>query len=286
MSDALRTEVICGWVGGACGVLISHPLDCLRVVLQTDASATLPKAAATLWRAEGWSGFFKGIFSPAMSVGLWKAVLFASSNAARGRLLPVKEGIETPIADAFFGGVAAGMAGLFVQMPIERIKVVAQTSASDPRSSVLTHEWSVAKNIWRREGLRGLYRGTLINATLCPSAIGIWFGLNEGLQHQRRVQTGRSKIGLLDEFACGATAGTLAWMFNYPSDKAKAIVQSAATHKPWASDFELLAPALRREGLSFIWRGISATLLRAIPQTGTTIVAFSLCRRWMGTSTG
>ena len=92
-----------------------------------------------------------------------------------------------------------------------------------------------------------------------------------------------ARVTLLDEFACGAAGGTLAWAVNFPSDKAKAIVQAEAARRPGASDIELLRPALRAEGLlAFATRGMGATLLRAIPQTGATIVAYSQCKRWIG----
>ena len=88
-------------------------------------------------------------------------------------------------------------------------------------------------------------------------------------------------MGLLDEFACGSFAGTLAWAVNFPADKCKAIVQAEAASRPGASDVELLRPHLRAQGAAFFWRGMGTTLLRSIPQTGATIVGFSAASRWM-----
>ena len=272
-------DFCCGWVAGAAGVLVSHPLDTLRVRVQTEPNASLSQVATRLV-GEGAAGFFRGIFSPLAAVGLWKAVMFSSSEKVRAALLSSKnnESNEPPVWHAFAGGVVAGAVGLTVQVPFERVKIAAQTSAPPAAAgSVIAHEIELARQIWCREGARGLYRGTLLNASLCPLAIGVWFGVNEWLLRSLRE---RGRPGILEEFACGAVAGSLAWAVNFPSDKAKAIVQAAACRRPHASNWELLRPHLQAEGVPFLWRGMSATLLRALPQTGATIATYGACRRY------
>ena len=73
----------CGWLAGAAGVLVLHPLDNLRVMVQTDSAvqSSLPRAAHVLWRAEGIAGFFKGLLSPIFSIGLWKGGIFFAVRA-------------------------------------------------------------------------------------------------------------------------------------------------------------------------------------------------------------
>jgi len=271
---------VCGWIGGATGVLVSHPLDTLRVLVQT-SNTTLLGAASNLRYTEGIFGFFKGLLSPLISVGCWKAIMFSASSATKRLLMP---GSDTPtqsppVWHSFAGGVAAGAAGLSVQIPFERIKITAQTSSPGPPGAVMTlHELNIARSIWRTEGLGGLYRGALLNATLCPLAIGVWFGANEwGLRRVR--ERWQRPTTLSDEFICGALSGTLAWAINFPADKCKAIVQAGASTSK--SDFELLRPHFRHQGVAFLWRGMFATLLRSVPQTGATIVAFGEAKRWI-----
>lgn len=94
-----------------------------------------------------------------------------------------------------------------------------------------------------------------------------------------QVAERRRTVGILDEFICGSLAGTIAWVVNYPSDKAKTIVQWRAGREPAASDMALLRPHLRAQGIAFLWLGMGATLLRSIPQTGATVVAYAESRR-------
>ena len=317
LSESNMTDVfVCGWIGGATGVLVSHPLDTLRVLVQT-TNTTLLGAANNLHYTEGILGFFKGLLSPLISVGCWKAIMFSASSATKSLLM---HGSDTPtqtppVWHSFAGGFAAGAAGLSVQTPIERIKITAQTvrvtvqardhtlgnmwhmtpnlplsqdctfasrpcqsSPGPPGSVMALHELNIARSIWRTEGLGGLYRGALLNATLCPLAIGVWFGANEwGLRRVR--EWWQRPTTLCDEFICGALSGTLGWAINFPADKCKAIVQAGASTSK--SDLELLRPHFRHQGMAFLWRGMFATLLRSVPQTGATIVAFSEAKRWI-----
>ena len=66
-----------------------------------------------------------------------------------------------------------------------------------------------------------------------PNCHSIWFGSNEWMLRLLREHRPMG-IGMLDEFLCGATAGTMAWAVNFPSDKAKTIVQAAAARRPGA----------------------------------------------------
>lgn len=275
----MLSDFACGWIGGAAGVAVSHPLDTLRVLVQTDARTSLARAAWKVWHHEGHAGFFKGLASPILAVGAWKACLFACS-ARVATMLRGGRDERPPVWHAFVGGVAGGMVGLVVQMPFERIKVVAQTSPPPPSTNGLLHEVNIMAQIWRTEGIRGLYRGTLLNMILGPMSIGVWFGTNEWML--RSVRDARGEVSLRDEFLCGSLAGTLAWAVNFPSDKAKAIVQAAAARLPRATDWEILQPHVRAEGVAFLFRGVGATLLRAIPQTGATIATYSFARRSVG----
>jgi len=59
-----------GCLGGVIGVLVSHPLDTLRTRQAVDRRE-LRVIVKELHR-EGFSSFYKGIYSPCVSVGAWK----------------------------------------------------------------------------------------------------------------------------------------------------------------------------------------------------------------------
>lgn len=278
-------EFFSGWFAGAAGVIVSHPLDTLRVRLQAAHSSTL-RTEFTLLVKEGCWTMWRGLGSPMLFVGFWKAIMFSTSSWTQ--LMLSRSGDEprssgtTPLWHVFACGYMAGAAGLVVQMPMDRIKCVQQASphfaapAVEGFAGALRAEAAIATQIWRAEGFAGLYRGTAINFTLCPPAIAVWFGTNEWMLRRAdelaasgQLAAGRSSV--LVQLACGGIGGTLAWAINYPSDRAKACVQIASVQRPGASSLELLSPYLRNEGPRFFVRGMPATLLRAVPQCAVTI---------------
>ena len=280
-------EFASGWLAGAAGVLVSHPLDTLRVRVQAARSSTLQlEVRRLLVSEEGWRGLWRGLASPVLLVGVWKAIMFSASAWTQSLLAHRGDGratgAPTPLWHVFAGGYVAGAAGLAVQMPMERVKCVAQASPELAIPPTIRGEAVAAAAVLRTEGLAGLYRGTLINMTLCPPAIAIWFGTNElmlrradelaapgGMLEGVTAGRGRSSVGV--QLVCGGMGGVLAWAINYPSDRAKACVQIGSAHRPGASSLDILRPYLREEGWRFFVRGMPATLLRAVPQCGVTI---------------
>lgn len=65
----------------------------------------------------------------------------------------------------------------------------------------------------------------------------------------------------------------LSWVPAYPWDKLKTLWQ---TRRDEDSLSRLVRSKLRVEGLGFFYRGFSATLVRAVPQTGVTLATYDL----------
>ena len=267
-------EFLCGWAGGAAGVVASHPLDIMRTQIQTRPDATLSSAALQL-RREGWRGLLRGLLSPLLLIGSWKAVVLASTTEAQKRFYGTDQ--KPTLSQLFLTGMVGGMAGHVVQMPMDRVKCVAQVAALPPS---LRNELSFAYQIGRTEGFWGLYRGLGINLLPCSVATGVWLSLNEWLlQTFGPADADGRTVG--QQFVCGGIAGCAGWAVNYPADKAKAIVQVSAglsAESRAASSLALLRPALRAEGPSFLWRGAMVTICRGLPFNGACMLVYSRVR--------
>ena len=72
-------DVVAGTIGGITTVLVGHPLDTIKVRLQTNTeySSMLQCVRATLAK-EGLSGFYSGMSSPLAGEALFNAVQFLS----------------------------------------------------------------------------------------------------------------------------------------------------------------------------------------------------------------
>ena len=87
----LPAEFASGWIGGAAGVAASHPLDTARVRIQIARPGEDVRLVPVLLECaqkEGVKGLFRGIASPLVCVGLWKATIFAGKARVAIRLHP------------------------------------------------------------------------------------------------------------------------------------------------------------------------------------------------------
>ena len=86
-----------------------------------------------------------------------------------------------------------------------------------------------------------------------------------------------SEFFVYKSFLFGATAGTTAWIFIYPQDTIKTIIQSSADKK---LDFISTGRKLVLNGYMNLYKGFSFCLLRVIPLHGTVFTAMELLKKY------
>jgi solute carrier family 25 carnitine/acylcarnitine transporter 20/29 len=133
----------------------------------------------------------------------------------------------------YTAGALGGLATYFVSTPTELIKVRAQvandgtpTSTGASRSSSL---W-IAKETWKREGLRGLYLGG--GVTAWRDAIGYGFYFCSYDLSKRLMSTASDPnaehLAQWKILLCGGIAGVVTWASIFPLDVIKTRIQSQA----------------------------------------------------------
>jgi hypothetical protein len=258
-------QFVCGWIGGAAGVVVSHPLDTIRVRVQLSKNpniAMLDVLRSTIAR-EGVQGLFKGLYTPVVCVGLWKSLIFCGHSA-------VVHESDDRASSQFIGGMAGGTLGLVVVVPMENIKCRAQAQKHRSTNAL---EYQLARTIFRESGFAGLYRGLALMAPGCIGSMGIWFGTNSLL---KKSWLGDEQATFVQSFLCGSLSGAISWVYCYPFDKLKTIWQC----EPNAQDaVKLLGGRLRAEGPSFLYRGLGPTIVRSLPQCGATMAAYDYAAR-------
>lgn len=275
-------ELASGWLGGAAGVLCSHPLDTARVRIQLarpNESVGLLPVLRDCVRREGFAGLFRGIASPLVCVGIWKATTFAGNAAALNTFRPggsSAASVPELASAAAFGAVC----GAVVATPMEMVKCNAQADKHNPAG--LVAEWRMLRRIVSSGGMASLFVGCTMNCVASLFSMPVWFVTNELMLRQRAsFWQGREHIPSHEKICCGALGGVLSWIPAYPFDKLKTLWQthhqSGVLH---ANDslLRFMRDKLRKEGASFVFRGLSATVVRAVPQTGMTIFVYNLVR--------
>ena len=198
----------------------------------------------------------------------------AGNGAALTVLRP--EGGSAATIPELAGAAAFGaVCGAVVATPMEMVKCNAQ--ADTLHAAGLVAEWRTLVRIVSTGGALSLFRGCALHCTAGLLSMPVWFVSNELMLRQRASRwRGRDRVPWREKLLCGAVGGVLSWVPAYPWDKMKTLWQTS----PGGSDSMLsfMRNKLRQEGAGFLYRGFSATLVRAFPQTGMTIAMYDLAR--------
>ena len=239
MNSINLKEYLAGTIGGAIGTTISHPFDTLRINLQTNPKLSILQATKNIYKSNGLLGFYRGIIPPLVGISLEKSIVFGTFYN-----LEKNHNFKNNIINGFI----AGFLSTIIVTPVERLKIALQTNQS-------------IKNV----KMNTLYSGW--SATVFRESLGyaIYFKTYQTL----KIYNNDSK---LKTFINGSLSGMSAWMFIYPSDRVKTIVQNQ--NKKYK---DVIKEIYRTEGLKGYYRGFSLALLRCIPLHGGVFLGYNLC---------
>jgi solute carrier family 25 carnitine/acylcarnitine transporter 20/29 len=190
------------------------------------------------------------VAAPVLGYGALNALLYMSYNRTLLFLDPtIKNTTElggTNLLTVFTAGAVGGLAGWVVVTPTELIKCRAQLSP-EARSS-----WSIAQDIWRTNGIRGLYLGGGVTSLRDPIGYGFYFWAYE---LSKRMMPGwtddaNSAANVTRTLLCGGIAGVVTWTSIFPLDVIKTRIQGYAETQALSEASPLrLESSLRRKPL-------------------------------------
>ncbi|XP_018322635.2 congested-like trachea protein [Agrilus planipennis] len=169
---------ICGGFGGICTVLTGHPLDTVKVRMQT---MPLPKPGEVplytgTWncivktvRNEGVLGLYKGMGAPLMGVAPIFAISFFGYGVGTQIFGPKEEGKRMTTLQYFSAGALSGILTTVIMAPGERIKCLLQIQQDVTKPQLYSGPLDCAKKLYKEGGIRSIYRGSL--ATMCRGQI-------------------------------------------------------------------------------------------------------------------
>lgn len=242
-----------GAISGMTGVLLSHPIDTIKTNIQ--------KNGGILNKSEINSFFklYRGILSPLLGVGFEKSIVFGtytymkqywmnravrlgltkSSNFSKDYKLPTYQ-------IALSGGIA-GLTASMVVSPYERIKILLQSGNHLNKSNFQ---------------IRSLFSGLSMTFTREIPGFMIYFSTYENLKYYNFTSLGRN-IDPSHAFIYGGMSGALSWLFIYPQDRIKTMIQSSnsASNKTCITT---LWKQISQNGITGLYRGFSFALARGI----------------------
>ncbi|TVU22961.1 hypothetical protein EJB05_32684, partial [Eragrostis curvula] len=296
-------EFLAGGVGGMAGVLAGHPLDTLRIRLQqpppphvspgiTAARRAPASAAATLrgiLRAEGPAALYRGMSAPLASVAFQNAMVF-QVYAILSRSLDSERSISEPpsYTSVALAGVGTGALQTLILCPVELVKIRLQLEAAGHkfrRPGAHHGPMDMARDILKREGLRGLYRGLTVTALRDAPAHGVYFWSYEYARERLHPGCRRDEDeSLATMLVAGGLAGVASWVCCYPLDVVKSRLQaqtSASAAARYRGVVDCFRKSVREEGFPVLWRGLGTAVARAFVVNGAIFSAYELALRFL-----
>ena len=192
ISDCYISKYINGGISGMCGVVISHPIDTIKTHIQNGNNLNTFKPSFT--------NFYKGLWAPLIGVGIEKAIVFGTYNY----MFSKTENIP-------LSGAISGLTASLIVTPYERLKILKQNSQIVSLKDI---------------NIKFLYRGLSATFTREVPGFAIYFTIYEYLKYNTFTKQNK-KINYFSSFIFGGISGITAWIFIYPQDRIKTILQSS-----------------------------------------------------------
>lgn len=277
-------EFIAGWISGAVGLVVGHPLDTVKVRLQTQSIYSgIYDCVLKTYTHEGFHGFFKGMAFPALSIAVSNAVSFGSYSNALGYLTQSHHRTsQPPLTAVFLAGCFSGASQLLVAAPIDLVKVRLQNQ-TEKRSGVhMKYRGPIhcVAVILREDGLRGLFRGFWALALRDIPCFGLYF-LPYELTCRMLSEKGKQP-GTFAVLMGGGVAGVVTWSCATPMDVMKARLQmSGAGGRVYNGVLHCITVSVREEGIRVFFKGLLLNSVRAFPVNAVTFLCFEKIMRTM-----
>lgn len=175
----------------------------------------------------------------------------------------------------FLAGAFAGLAQTPVSSPIELAKTRLQLQS--PLQSDSRGPMQCLRNIYKKEGYRGVFKGLNITFLREGPSYGVYFVTYEMLTKTSSKQPISTPHMLL----AGGLAGTASWVISYPIDVIKSRIQAESSDR-YSGALDCLKKSIRAEGYSCLYRGLNSTILRAFPTNAATFTVVTWTFRLFG----
>jgi len=248
------------------GATYAGPLDCAKKILTQ----------------EGPLAFYKGTVAPLIGIGACVALQFGCLNAVQGRMkashLRKGKSPELSSGELYLAGAAAGLGNSVASGPVEHIRIRLQTQPSPP---LYKGPIDCVKQIYRADGLRGIYQGQVATVIRELHGYGMYFLAYEGLvqRHCTRNACDRSALTTKDAMIYGVAAGWTMWLTAYPLDVIKSRMQtdgflSQGTKRKFAGTVDCVRQLLATQGFKGFFKGLTPTLIRSPIANAATFAAY------------
>ncbi|KAK0306846.1 mitochondrial ornithine carrier protein [Friedmanniomyces endolithicus] len=295
-SEALK-DIAFGSLAGTVGKIVEYPFDTVKVRLQSQPDHLPLRYTGPLdcfrqsMSQDGLRGLYRGVSAPLVGAAAETACLFWSYSVAqdflRSAVLQVNDGKDLPLSALVTAGAMSGGLTATILTPIELVKCRMQVPLQSPLDPTLRpgaglmsaslSPFAVISDVFRREGLRGFWRGHTGTFLRETGGTAAWFGaweattlyLKTRLALQKHIHPSEAVLPLSQQMLSGALAGMAYNFLFYPADTIKSKMQTGELSVSGVrSTFLGTGRELwRAHGLKGLYRGCGITVARSAPSS-------------------
>lgn len=278
-----------GGFGGVSLVLVGHPLDTMKVRLQTmpkPAPGQSPMYTGTIdcarkiFLKEGPRGFYKGMTGPLVGVTPIFALSFFGFNVGKSIQ---QSHPDDPLTyeQLFLAGMVAGVFSTVIMAPGERIKCLLQIQQSKATAKY-AGPVDCTKQLYREGGIRSVYRGTMATMLRDVPASAVYFMSYEWLQNQLTPEgKSRKDLNAWRTLFAGGMAGVFNWLVAIPPDTLKSRLQTAPEGKYPKGIRSVFTEMMREEGILALYKGVTPVMLRAFPANAACFLGYEVGMKFL-----
>jgi solute carrier family 25 carnitine/acylcarnitine transporter 20/29 len=266
-------------LAGFSSTLVGHPLDTIKVHLQTQQAlknASTIEATRHILQTNGYniSIFFRGIMPPLANQIIMNTVMFSIFHEMKSsKILGNKESFFS----SFGSGLVSGFATALISTPTDLVKIRAQLAHSNNMDSFTIIKSIVNQNQPHRltKSIGAFYKGNVSNlareGVFTMVYLGFYDFLKTPLENYFKLSSS-SELAFI--IGVSSFTGALAWIASYPFDTIKTVVQSSDKNTTQAVKY-----IYKSGGWKSFYRGCFASTGRAMLVTSIRMVAFEWTSR-------
>ncbi|KAL1570860.1 mitochondrial DNA replication protein YHM2 [Candida albicans P57072] len=268
---------------------LGQPLEVIKTTMAANRSLTMPQAAKFVWSRGGILGFYQGLIPWAWIEASTKGavLLFVSAEAE----YQFKKLGMNNFVSGMGGGITGGLAQAYLTMGfctcMKTVEITRSKQANTPGVPQQT-SFQVFKEIYHKEGIRGINKGVNAVAIRQMTNWGSRFGFSRLAEESIRSLTGKSesqKLSAWEKIASSVIGGGLsAW--NQPIEVIRVEMQSK-TNDPNRPKNLSVAGAFKyiyqQNGIKGLYRGVTPRIGLGVWQTVFMVAFGDIFKRMLNT---
>ncbi|XP_059139971.1 mitochondrial folate transporter/carrier-like isoform X2 [Physella acuta] len=286
-------HLVAGVTGGLVSSIVLHPLDLIKVRFQVDEGpgqtgikrpqyTGVIHAFRAIVQSDGWKGLYRGVTPNVTGAGLSWGLYFFFYNTTKTWMQDGDTTKNLGPGNHMWIASFAGLATLSLTNPIWVSKTRMCLQYGTPGNVHFVGMWETLANVYKYEGVRGLYRGYV------PGVFGISHGALQfmtyeemkTLYNKHRNQPLDTRLTSAEYLTFAALSKMVAAATTYPYQVVRSRLQDQ--HRQYSGVWDVVKQIWVFEGLYGYYKGLLPNLLRVTPACALTFFVYESIITFLG----